>query len=79
MEILVILGFLAAVALPLHMLNRRDAAQRELQAAINADPRLRIELMCARDYQDAQAEMSLKAKQTAALYVEEDSDERQAA
>lgn len=79
MEILVILGFLAAVALPLHLLNRRDAAQRELAAAIEADPRMRLELMCARDYQEAQADMGKQAKPAVAPQAEEDSDELQAA
>lgn len=79
MEILLVLGFLAAVALPLHLLNRRDAAQREIAAAINADPRLQIELMCARDYQEAQAEMGQKAKPAAAPAMDVENDELQAA
>lgn len=52
MEILLIAALVAAVALPLHLLNRRDADQRELAAALKSDPRLQIDLMCARDYQE---------------------------
>ncbi|NLO81376.1 MAG: hypothetical protein GX093_13975 [Xanthomonadaceae bacterium] len=78
MEILVILGFFAAIILPLHLLNKRDAAQRELAAALKADPRLRIELMCARDYQEAQAAMRQQA-QPAAEQVAEENGELQAA
>jgi hypothetical protein len=52
MEILLILGLVALVALPLHLLNRRDADKLEIEAAINADPRLRVDLMCARDYEE---------------------------
>lgn len=55
MEILLILGLVALVALPLHLLNRRDADRLEIEAAINADPRLRVELMCARDYEERAA------------------------
>lgn len=55
MEILLIAAFVAAVVLPLHLLNLRDAEQRELAAALKQDPRLEIELMCARDYQESLA------------------------
>jgi len=52
MEILLVIGLVALIALPLHFLNRRDADQLEIEAAIQADPRLRLDLMCARDMQD---------------------------
>lgn len=55
MEILLVAAFIAAVALPLHLLNRRDAEKRELAAALKSDPRLQIDLMCARDYQENRA------------------------
>lgn len=73
MEILLIVGLVAVIALPLHLLNLRDADQRELAAAIKADPRLRLELMCARDYQEAKAAASAPAVEN--VHEAEEADE----
>lgn len=82
MEILLIIGFAAAIALPLHLLNRRDADKIELASAMKLDPRLRIELMCARDYQEGLAEAGAKPKaalQRAPRASDDASDHREAA
>lgn len=73
MEILLIIGFVAAIALPLHLLNRRDADKFEIAAAIKADPRLRLELMCARDYEERQVQVSAQAAK--AVQQPEEADE----
>lgn len=70
MEILLIVGLIALIALPLHMLNRRDAEQFEIEAAINADPRIRIDLMCARDLEERAA--SVQMQETAPMTEEVD-------
>lgn len=57
MEILLIIAMVAVIALPLHLLNRRDVDAREIEAAISADPRLRLDLMCARDFEERSAAM----------------------
>lgn len=82
MEILLIIGFVAAIVLPLHLLNRRDADKIELASAMKLDPRLRIELMCARDYQESLAERGAKPKvelQRAPRTSDQAADHREAA
>lgn len=79
MEILFLAGLVAAVALPLHLLNLRDAEQRELEAAMKSDPRLRNELICARDFQEAAADQPRLKLARAAREGARPRDQRKAA
>jgi hypothetical protein len=52
MGIVLLVGIIGGLILTLHLLNRRDADKLELEHAISGDPRLRCELMYARDRQE---------------------------